>query len=729
MSIFKHFKHLNLSQDQSDALGKLEVFLNSPDQVFILKGYAGSGKTTILSGFVNYLNDIKKDFALMAPTGRAVKVLREKTGHDALTIHKTIYSYDDIVEIDKGSSFYYYFKIRNSIDVVNKVFIVDEASLLSDAKNEGEFYRYGTGHLLTDLITYTRIDHPSVNSKIIFVGDPCQLSPVGDDRSKAFDSQYLYEKFNLISHQVEMKEVKRQQGESGILKVANNLRKSITSSFYNNFDLRPNGKDLINTSFSHFLDEWDNCSNPKIIIANKNKTCLNINLQIRKRKFGNSFLPIQKSDKVIMGGNNYRKGVINGEFAVVNSSSEVIEKRDIYLKGKNPVTLVWRDVELIFPDSEYNNKVVSGKMLENFINGDNSLKPDEIQALYVDFTMRHSDLSPKSIEFKEAILNDEYFNCLLIKYGYAVTCHKAQGGEWENVFTIWDHDNTEGFNCFVDKQNRIGKGNQDFYKWAYTAITRATKKLYTLNAPLFNAYSSMAIMDFSVVNAINELTGTQVQTEEVELDSELLKQISEYNLLDQPIAVQDHFIKIRHAVRKHFIEIVRWERLGYEIRFSFLRDQEKAVFRTYTNAQNQFKNSMTPMPNYSLNSEFNKLISELLSVLPNISIRRNTADTIIKQIEFDIELEEKSPFLKNIFDDLTVILQDTKIIIAEIEHMQFKERYTFQKNNEIAVLDFEYNNNGVFGRVIPIQKSTNSVALLSTIQAMLQILKIEENAR
>src|SRR3954447_14044058 len=113
MSIFNHFKHLNLSLDQETAVTRLEAFLDNDVQVFMLKGYAGSGKTTILKGLVDYLNSIEKDVVLMAPTGRAAKVIRERTGQEAYTIHKTIYSYEDMVEVEEGDSFYYYYKIRN----------------------------------------------------------------------------------------------------------------------------------------------------------------------------------------------------------------------------------------------------------------------------------------------------------------------------------------------------------------------------------------------------------------------------------------------------------------------------------------------------------------------------------------------------------------------------------------------------------------------------------------
>jgi tRNA A37 threonylcarbamoyladenosine biosynthesis protein TsaE len=728
MNIFSHFKHLNLSNDQEIALTKLEAFITSPAQLFMLKGYAGSGKTTILKGLVEYLNSIERDFALMAPTGRAAKVIREKTGQEAFTIHKSIYSYEDMVEIEEGDSFYYYYKIRNNVDVTGKIFIVDEASMLSDAKSESEFFRFGSSHLLSDLITYSRVGHPKVNSKIIFVGDPCQLPPVGDNSSKAFDASYLKERFNLSSEESEMKEVKRQGGDSGILTAGAKLRKSISAGFFNDFNLRSNGKDILNPNYETFLDTWQEAKSPKIIIASKNKTCLDLNLQIRERRFGKANLPIQKSDIVIMGGNNYRKGIFNGEFAVINEISEKVTHRTIALRGKNPVTLYWRDVELVFPDAESSNKIVKGKILENFLNGDNYLKPEETQALYVDFTNRNKGLKPRTEEFKEAIMQDEYFNCLLMKYGYAVTCHKAQGGEWDNVFTVWDHENQEGFDCFTDRQLKRSKDNEGFYRWAYTAISRASKTLYALNPPFFNSYSSMAFLDETVLNALNELTGNQVQTEEIILDNDLEQQLSELNLLEQPILLQDHFIKVRHALRKQYIEIIGWEKIGYEIRYSFMRNNEKAIFRTYVNGQNEFKKPFALMPNYSPINSFNDVLAEILIHLPNVSIKRNTAKTIISQIEFEFELKEEFPFTRSLFDDLVIILKEPEITIERIEHMRYKERYTFKRNVETTVVDFEYNKDGFFGRVVPIQKMTNSHLLLSNIKTALQTLKQEEYA-
>jgi hypothetical protein len=728
MSIFNHFNHLNLSPGQETALTKLEAFLESTTPVFMLKGYAGSGKTTILEGLVKYLSAIEKDFLLMAPTGRAAKVIREKTGQEAFTIHKSIYSYEDMVEVDEGDSFFYNYQLRNNTDVAGKIFIVDETSMLSDAKSEGEFFRFGSGHLLTDLIEYTRINNKNAKTKIIFVGDPCQLPPVTDNSSKAFEPLYLKEKFNLSSEETEMKEVKRQGGESGILKAASKIRKSISTGYFNDFNLCSNGIDIFNPTYETFLDTWQEAASPKIIIAYKNKTCLDLNLQIRERRFGNANLPIQNSDIVIMGGNNYRKGVFNGEFAVINKVSNEIETRNISLRGKSPVTLTWRNVELIFPDNENNTKIVKGKVLENFLYGDNYLKPEEMQALYVDFTSRHRELKPKTEMFKEAIMNDEYFNAILMKYGYAVTCHKAQGGEWNNVFTIWDHENEKGFNCFNDKQLKRSKDNQDFYRWAYTAITRASNTLYALNPPFFNSYSAMAFLDVEVLNSLNEITGNQHLEEELNMDVEMLAQLVKFNLLGQTIQLQDHFIKVRHAVRVKYIEILGWEKKNLEIFYYFKRENQTAALKTWINKEVVFNSKYQKLATNTNSEEFYSEIENLLKNLPNVSIKRNTAETIISKIVFDLDIEEKLPFTKNLFEDLNLLFETTNIFVDDLEHLQYKDRYTFKRNQEVAILDFEYNKKGFFGRIIPIQKLSNSPLLISEIQTALQTFKQKEHA-
>lgn len=464
------------------------------------------------------------------------------------------------------------------------------------------------------------------------------------------------------------------------------------------------------------------------IIRSKNKTCLDLNLHIREKRFGNANLPVQSGDIIIIGGNNYRKGVLNGEFAVVNRISETNITRTIGLKGKEPVKLSWRDAELVFPDAESNNKIVKGKLLENFLYGDNFLHTEETQALYVDFTTRHKGLKPKTEEFKKAITEDEYFNCLLLKFGYAVTCHKAQGGEWDNVFTVWDHENQTGFNCFTDKQIRRSKDNETFFRWAYTAVTRTSKTLFALNPPYFNSYSSMSFIDIATLKSLDELTGKQVRQEQITIDSPLLSQLNSFNLLELPVQIQDHFIKVRNEVRNHYIEIAGWEKKNLEVSYYFKRESHTAALKTWINKENIFNGKFQKLPSHTNSEDLYNEIVTFLNIKPDIYVVRNLAETIISKLEFEFELEEQLPFTKNLFDDLRLIFENTGIHISDLDHMQNKERYRFKRYGEVAVIDFEYKNNGFFGRVVPIKNHTNSNYLLEDIITSLQTLKQDEYA-
>ena len=728
MSIYKYFINLALSEDQKKCLNAFEEFLSGAQKIFLLKGYAGSGKTTLLKGIVSYLKDEEKKFALMAPTGRAAKVIREKTSAEAYTIHKSIYSYEDLVEVEDGESFFYYYKIRNNEDIKGTIFIVDEASMVSDIFSEGEFFRFGSGHLLSDLITYSRVQHPVANTKIIFVGDPCQLPPVTDSKSRAFDKEYLHDKFKVEALEVEMKEVMRHGGDSGILSAATKIRQSITSGYFNSFNLKPNEKDIIELAYDELLNTWDSKPSTKVIVAYKNKTCLDMNIQIRERRFGNGQLPIRKSDIIILGANNYSKGVFNGEFGVVNEVDQVPVSRTIALKGKSPVTLVWRTVELVFPDAETVQKVVKGKMLENFLWGDNVLRPEEMQALYVDFVIRHPKLKPKSEEFKEAIRQDEFFNCLKLKYGYAVTCHKAQGGEWESVFTIWDHDNRGSFDYLSDTQVRKGKDNEMFYRWAYTAVTRAAKTLYVLNPPYFNSYTTMTFLEPEVVKALNELGGKQIPALELEWTDERLELLKHFGLLDQPLPIQDHFIAVQYHLAQNNIEISGWERKNMEIVYRVKRESASAGIKTWFNKDLIFNGKYMSMPALTNSAAFYSEAEGLIKALPKTAIKRNSAETIISQIEFDNEVAEKYPFTNVLFDDLIILFEGTGIVIESIAHFQNKERYNFKRSAETAIIDFEYNGNGFWGRVYALSAKTTSYDLVRDIQTLLKTLQHESHA-
>lgn len=732
MDILKNFHDLKLTKDQYNALKKIQLFLSSDDPVFILKGFAGSGKTTLLKGIVNYLDELGSQYHLMAPTGRAAKVINQKTGINSTTVHKGIYSFEELVETntndeDENLSFKYYYKIWNNPEASNTIFLVDESSMLSDHKSEGEFFQFGSGHLLTDLITYTRVGTGHSKSKIIFVGDPAQLPPVGMNFSPALNEKYLFEKFSLKSQSAELKEIKRQQDSNGILSASFKIRKCLTSGYFNDFDLRANEKDIFNLEFEDFINTYERQEGKKVIVTYKNKTAVDLNSLIRRNKYGTD-LQIQSGDIVIIGSNNYKLRIMNGEFGIVAAVEKSIISREIrfYSKETGKLStefLQWRGIEILFPDQNNSNKTVKGYMLESFLHGDNFLKPSEQQALYIDFKNRHPDLKEKSREFKEVIANDPYFNPILLKYGYAVTCHKAQGGEWNNAFVFWDKGVKEDYNIYKSEHNRSGKSNPDFYRWAYTAITRASEKLFCINPPCFNSFSGMSFTESKVQDAWRALTTNDLKPAEIELKGDYLAQLKNHELIDLPLQLQDHFIKIYYRVNKKYIDIEKWEKIQYEIRYYFSREGQKACMKFWINGKNEFKDKFMDHPPGTNSDSLLKEVTELLDEPVSLVVNRNTAGTIIPKIEFELDIEEEKPFLKNLADALYDELENYGIKIFDINHQNYRERYTFRRASEVAVIDFEYNSDGFFGRVVPIESKCNSERMLFEIKDAVNSIK------
>jgi len=729
MKLLSYFQDLTLTTDQSNALDQLSDFLNSDGRIFILQGYAGTGKTSLLKGFVEYLSSIEKKYQLMAPTGRAAKVIHQKTGVTATTIHKGIYSFDELHEIEKSTSendvsFLYQYKLGNNSEARDSIFIVDEASMVSDMLSQGEFFRFGSGRLLEDLIYYSRVQDNSATSKIIFIGDSAQLPPVGMNFSPALSEKYLKEKYNLSVNGTEMTEVKRQDADNGILHSATKIRQGLKSGYFNDFDLSANGKDIFNPKYANFLMSYKSCKSSKIIICYKNKTALSLNKGIRRDKFGGD-LPIQKTDIVIIGANNYTHGVMNGEFAMVSEASEQVVRREIRFYSENgkklSVPLTWRWVSLIVPDVKNQPRTISGYILENFLYGDNYLTPEEQRALYVDFKMRHPKLKKGSEEFKNAISEDVYFNCLQLKFGYAVTCHKAQGGEWSNAFVFWDRGIGSKFNFLEIEQNSNGKTNSDFYRWAYTAVTRASENLQCINPPHFTSFSDLQFIDIAVQGAYND---SIKQSEDLIAISmiDIIPKLKEFHLLDSPLTIQNHFIERWYCLNKLFIDIESVTKVGYEIRYVFKRENDRASFMYWINGKDVFRENFQKIPKQNNSDKFFEQIVSIFNKMPEFIINHNNDRDILKHIKFNYVIEESKPFLNILFDQIENSL-DEDIFITEVDHHKYRERYTFKERDHVCVIDFEYNNAGFFGRALPLESKCNSVELLGKLKNVINQLK------
>ena len=445
------------TEGQATALRHLAAFLLSakPNPTYILRGYAGTGKTTLVTTLVKTLPEIGMDFVLMAPTGRAAKVLGGYTQRYASTIHKKIYQVQ--VYPDGGMRL-----ARAENKHKNTLFIVDEASMI------GEEHEFGARSLLDDLLEYV---FSGEHCRLLLIGDTAQLPPVGNAESPALDIDYLQHQFPLTIASFELTEVKRQALESGILSNATHLREELTKHdlVYNlplfnigfNDTCRIDPETFEELLFKAFEDRE---GNDAVIVCKSNKRANLFNQAVRSRIL-NIEGEIATGDKLMIVKNNYywtdeRKEfsfIANGDMAEI---MKIARYEDMY-------GFRFADVELSFSDyPEAPNMEV--KILLDTLNSESaSLTEEENMRLRSAIEADYMDIPNRRDRYR-AMKQNPWFNALQVKFAYALTCHKTQGGQWKQVFV----DSSLNLKDELEKED---------IRWLYTAITRAQEQLYFVN--------------------------------------------------------------------------------------------------------------------------------------------------------------------------------------------------------------------------------------------------------
>lgn len=482
---------ITLTPQQQTAFNLIKKFIEDKNlQVFILKGYAGTGKTTLLSFIVKHLITQNRFFKLMAPTGRAAKVISEKTKHEALTIHRSIYTLSKVEEVivnDEIQDVKYYFPIKTEDRI--PLCITDESSMIGTTKNNNVSLHFGSGSLLNDLIEFSKLES---GGKIIFVGDPAQLPPVGDTDSNALNEEYFRNKgINAITF--ELTEILRQKSESLILKNSICVRNALTNPLCRTllFDTKEGEVENVQNLTSIVKENAEQIKNGQsIIITYTNKDALSYNTLIRSVLFKESNNSINVGDRLIFVTNNYSSSTVllNGDFAIVTFVSNKIEKQSalVYTKRGDPnsrrnISLFFRDISLKLTSGE----IIDCKIIDSLLNStEPNLTYQEQTALYINFLMRNKDLSEiknkklREEECRRRYMTDPYVNAARVKYGYAITGHKSQGGEWHTVY--------------ADFYNRMLL-TTDCLRWIYTVITRPSHRLIGASLPFIEKTSTLKI--------------------------------------------------------------------------------------------------------------------------------------------------------------------------------------------------------------------------------------------
>ena len=464
---------IKLTPHQQQAFNAVQTFVKGDEQsIFILKGYAGTGKTTLVKFLLDWLAELETvKPVLLASTGRAAKVLENKAKYEAFTVHSHIYSFEVLEEkggkkedawnANKSGQLLLNFGLKSSPPSESKIlYVVDEASMLSHiSANENSLTKFGSGNLLLDLLQFVG------ENKILFVGDPVQLPPPTGNNpfSPALNAEFMQKNFNKPTGQFELTEIMRQKEGNAILDLATDIRNIVirrenrdweqvmdkkASSIYTPFTQNI----MIDRYLGAVGKSWDKA----VILTHSNKQAYFLNMAMRKKLFkGEPPMHLLVGELLMVTQNSYYVPLANGDQVIVRSVKP----------AGNRAGFRFLEVEV---EALHNKQIYKTLLLQDFLfRPEANLDPEKQRHLLIDFDKRarNRNLKRNSKDYKDAMLNDPYLNALRAKFGYAVTCHKSQGGEWSEVFI----NLSETLNM-LDIETR--------FRWLYTAVTRAQDILH-----------------------------------------------------------------------------------------------------------------------------------------------------------------------------------------------------------------------------------------------------------
>lgn len=703
VSIHDAFAGYSLTNGQEELVNSLERFLESrTESVFLLKGYAGTGKTFITKGLTEYFRAIGRNYVLAAPTGKASKVIASKTTSPAYTIHKTIYSFDDLAEYrdddtDGTETFKFYAQLAVNSLSADTVYIVDEASMISDMYQEAEFFRFGTGYLLADFLKFVNLDHNDHSKKVIFIGDDAQLPPVGMSFSPALDASYLFREHNVRSTGFELSEVVRQKSESGVIANAIPLRKALRDKSFNQLTVDLGHPDVQKVEHADLMERYlESCggkvNGESIVIAHSNSDVGDYNRRIREHFFPGCS-EVMPGDKVMAVSNSNAYGIFisNGDFGLIRQVLSGSEKRTVTLKRKSPdtgeleeipVSLLFKDVVVGFKDLDGKSHFFQAKIIEDLLySKEIALSSDQNKALYLDFCIRNKNLKKGSTEFKHTLKTDPYFNALRLKFGYAITCHKAQGSEWNNVF--------------VKCKSHQSQLTADYFRWFYTAITRTAKNLYLLDPPNIRPWSGIEVVSNPALDMLGasktaEAPATAPAPPAQHALAESFRDSDKFGIPESATLLLSLLAEVRRLTDGRDIAIEDVKHNQWQEAYHFKRGTESArVDIAYTS-----KNRVSSVATHGLGG----LSSELADLLTPLKGRPLVASDRpgVAEVAFPKQ------FLNEFHEKVVELCGLSGITVQNVVEQQWSLRYSFVKDGAVAVYDVFYNGKDQIRKLQPV---------------------------
>ncbi len=480
-----------LTAHQKQVFEKIKAFTTaSGAHVFVLKGFAGTGKTFLLRAITDELGRQKRAFFLMAPTGRAARMICSRTGLPAATIHRSIYRFQK-EGLDNREMYRVEYLLAENNDPDDAVYIIDEASMIADLSGRQEMLRFGSGQLLSDLIQY--VLPKQTRRKIIFCGDTAQLPPVGMDRSPALDAARLSSRFGLRCETACLSQVLRQQQGNSVLRLATELRNQLSKAVPEQVYIGADGLQVGEMPEPQLQTEYAILIRKQLFpdmiwICHSNRAAQAVNENMRGR-LGFMKNSVEDNELLMVSQNNYANEMLlmNGDHVRVRAASDRTESFEVVFRYRGGEVvqkkLVFRDVSLIHPSAP--DKLIGVKLLENSLR-----EPDigKLRAALFVLCRNQYKTSGMPTDFESFKHTNPYIRALFARYGYAITCHKAQGGEWRKVIADFNH-------C-------AGVLTQAFLRWAYTAVSRAEQQLWVVHPVSADALSGFVVHQISLLQRV-----------------------------------------------------------------------------------------------------------------------------------------------------------------------------------------------------------------------------------
>jgi serine/threonine protein kinase len=690
----------DLTESQKNGLNVINHFVSDEDtNVLILTGTVSTGKTTLVKKYLAQANQPNVAFKVLVVGSRIAEQLMSGSGLEAFSVYRHIYNFSNTlppgkveaenIDLEKGEVSESdikraHFPIRSNTDGSEVVYIVEEAQLLSDSFSENELFIFGSGKLLNDLVEFIDFKkHPK--RKLIIVGDDKRLSRGSNDES-SLSKAHLANAYQLTSKVFELTEIIFNDRQKSILECTTRLAEAIKKGVFNDLTIEEDQVGIYKIHRNEFPQHYQklDSTNQCIFLTYSNRHALDANLSIRKEFLGRISI-LEKGDLITFNNTVSVSGPIAGLFPMQIYKGEIAEVltvgeqevKDVYLRGKPVVNLVFRKVKVFIPRFQREEEVT---VLDNYLRQEKDITKEERLALLLlaktNFKERVGANKVTKAEFTSYLKSDPYYNSALIKYAYSMTCHKANGVHWKYVF----------INCETDK----AKDNEEFFRWLYTAISTAKLRIYLVGFSEINAYIKLEWKErievferFGKAN-VNILNGPL----DIAIPESLVAEVDRLKFPGQFPTLPVIWYLISSKLNPYQIRVTKVEHHNYQELYSFADDTGQTVkIRFHYNAQGRISKS-TPYPKNDFSDRILKLVETENSII----------DTNFPQA-----------FLGRLYNDLNSLLSKLEINIASVEHEKYHEKYLIVRDDEFIQLSIYYNDDGFVTTFLPIKFNSQTL--------------------